>query len=487
MLKLRKLLPLLLVLTVAGTAWVGVLSAAAPDEGPFWPRFHGPKGDNHSPETGLMTEWPEGGPKLLWTVDGLGFGYSSVTLAHNMIYTIGNVPTKDSTDEKPDFRNEVAAIGLDGKRVWVNNDYPAFEGHMRGSRSTPTVDGDRLYIESPVGDVYCLDAKTGKKIWGINILEKFNAPNITWALSESLLIDGDNVICCPFGPETAVVALNKNTGEVVWRSEPAKGDDAEYEDDIKKVRASLEREAKAKAAKAAEEGKEIAVEEIPDDHEAFEKAKADKASYASPILVEYGGIRMILTMSGKGLVGVNADTGKLLFRYAHKTTHDAAVANPIFHDGQVFISTGYGTTGSAMVKLTVDGEKVTAEKVWGSKELDNHHGGVVLIDGYLYGAAHKFNKAKWICLDWKTGEMKWAEKGVGKGSCTYAEGLLYTLSSAHQMGIAKPTPDGHEIISQFEIPDLGKSTSRGHPVVIGGRLYIRHNDYLYAWDIKAPE
>ena len=433
MLNLRKLLTPFLTVILASLPWVDVLLAAEADA-PCWPRFHGPNGDNHSPETGLLKKWPEEGPKLLWTAKDLGFGYSSVTLAHNLIYTAGNINYAPEGAEKPDDRTAVTALDLDGKVRWTFNEYPAFVGHLLGTRGTPTIDGDRLYYETPLGDLFCLEAKTGKKIWGLNILEKFGGEVIRWALAESLLIDGNNVICSPCGPNTAMVALDKMTGKTVWKSATAEG---------------------------------------------------DLAAYSSPILAEYGGLRIIFNMTAKALIGVNADSGKLLFRFPHETTFEANVANPIFHDGHVFISSGYGTTGSVLVKLTVDGEKVTAEKVWNSRELDNHHGGVILVDGYLYGASHRFNKAQWICLDWKTGEMKYADKGVGKGSATYAEGMLYTLSSSHFMGLVKATPERHELISKFEIPPLGKSTSRSHPVVRGGRLYIRHNKFLYAYDIKA--
>ncbi len=434
MLNLRKLLAPFFTLTLVAVPWADVLPAAETNA-PSWPRFHGPKGDNHSTETGLLKRWPPEGPKLLWTVEKLGFGYSSVTIAHDTIYTAGNIDVNTATDAdaKPDERTAITALDLDGKIRWRFTEYPAFVGHMLGTRATPTIDGDRLYHKTPVGDVFCLNAKTGEKIWGLNILEKFGSENIQWALAESLLVDGDRVICCPGGPETAVVALDKMTGRTVWKSASAEG---------------------------------------------------DLASYSSPILVEHQGLRIILTMTAKALIGVSADAGKLLFRFPHETMHDAAVANPVFHDGQVFISTGY-RGGSVAVKLTVTGDDVTAEKVWGSGELDNHHGGVILVDGYLYGAAHNFNKAKWICLDWKTGEMKYAEEGVGKGSATYADGMLYTLSSRHIMGLVKATPDAHELSGRFEIPDLGKSTSRSHPVICGGRLYIRHNEYLYAYDVKA--
>jgi len=416
-----------LALIFLGVPWADVLPAAETpadeNDAPCWPRFHGPRGDNISTETGLLKQWPPEGPKLLWTAEQLGFGYSSVTIAHETIYTAGNI----------DERTAVTALDLDGKVRWRFDEYPAFVGHMLGTRATPTIDGERLYHKTPLGDVFCLSAKTGEKIWGLNILEKFGSENITWALAESLLVDGDRVICSPGGPQTAVVALDKMTGRTVWKSASADG---------------------------------------------------DLASYSSPILVEYGGLRLILAMTANALIGINADTGRLLFRYPHETQYGANVANPVFHEGQVFVSSGY-RGGSEAVKLTVDGDDVTAEKVWGSEELDCHHGGVILVDGYLYGASHVFNNGKWICLDWKTGEMKYAEKGVGKGSATYAEGMLYTLSEMHIMGLVKATPDGHELNGRFEIPDLGKSTSRGHPVICGGRLYIRHNEYLYAYDIKA--
>jgi outer membrane protein assembly factor BamB len=397
--------------------------AAAETATPSWPIFHGPGGNNKSLETGLLKKWPEDGPNLLWYKDKLGFGYSSVTIAHNLIYTAGNI------DEK----TAITAMDMDGNIRWQNKDFDAYTDHMLGTRATPTIDGDRLYHKSPLGDVFCLDAKTGKKFWDLNILKKFGSENIKWALSESLLVDGDRVICSPGGPQTAMVALDKMSGKLVWKSESAEG---------------------------------------------------DLAAYSSPILVEYEGLRIVLNMTAKALIGVNADTGKLLFRFPHETLFEANVITPIFHDGQVFISSGYGT-GSQMVKLTVDGDKVTATQVWHSKDLDNHHGGVILVDGYLYGASDRFNRQKWICLDWKTGKMMYMDKGVGKGSATYAEGMLYTLSESHHVGLVRATPEKHDTISRFDIPDYGESTARAHPVICDGRFYIRQNEYLYVYDVKA--
>lgn len=407
---------LLTATVLAGGLCLPAMLCAA--DAPSWPQFHGPKGINLSTETGLLKQWPEEGPKRLWTAKGMGQGFASVAIANGLIYTDGNV--KDET--------AVTALDLDGKIQWQVPNGKAWTGGPAGSRGTPTIDGDRLYLENPHGDVVCLDAKTGKKLWDLNILKKFKSQNITWALSESLLIDGDRLICCPGGQETAVVALDKKSGETVWKS-PTSG---------------------------------------------------DLISYATPALAEYKGLRMILTMTGKALIGVNADTGDLLFRHEHHTAYDVNALRPIFHDGQIFISSGYGA-GSEMLKVTVDGAKASVEKLWDTKDMDNHHGGVILLDGYLYGSCMG---PKWACLEWKTGKKMYSEKGVGKGSLTYADGMLYTLSENSKMGLVKATPDGHKVISDFKLPKGGSGPSWAHPVVCGGRLYIRYDDLLHAYDVK---
>ncbi len=399
-------------------------SGAGAAESAFWPRFNGPNGDNLSPDTGLLTAWPKEGPKLLWTAKDIGAGFSSVSLAGGRIYTGGD-------------RGEqtvITALDLDGKIVWQKPNGKAWTADPAGLRSTPTVDGDRVYDESPLGEIACLSAKDGKSIWRLNILKKFAANNIVWGLSESLWIDGDHVICCPGGPQTAVVALDKKTGEVAWKS-PSDGGAA--------------------------------------------------AAYASPVVIEYGGLRIVLTMNAKGLLGVDADTGALLFSYPHATSYNVNALMPIFHDGRIFISSGYGA-GAELLTLSVDGKKATVKQTWQSKDLDNHHGGVILLDGYLYGAAFKGGTGAWVCLDWKDGKTIYRAPGVGKGSLTCAEGMLYTYSENGKMGLVRATPKGHEVISQFHIPQGGQGPTWAHPVVCGGRLYLRHGNFLYAYDVKSP-
>lgn len=385
-----------------------------------WPQFHGPNRENISTETGLLKSWPENGPKLLWTTENLGHGFSSISVVDGIIYTAGNIE-KDTV---------VTALDLDGKVLWRAKNGPAWTKDYPGTRSTPTVDGDRIYHQSPLGNIVCLNAKTGKTIWHQDILTKVNSKNNKWALAESLLIDGDHVISSPGGPEASMLALDKNTGSIVWKA----------------------------------------------------PATNELAGYASPLLVEYKGLRIIFTLTAKSLIAVNTDTGALLAHIKHESYADENVLIPIYRDGHIFISTLF--TGSVKWKMNVAGPVLTLDEVWRTKDMDNHHGGVILLGDNLYGTSTVKNSNQWICLDWITGEKKSTHKGVGKGSLTYSDGMFYTLSIDRKMGLVQPTSTGLELISSFEIPKGGKGKSWAHPVVSNGRLYIRHGDYLYAYKIK---
>ena len=395
--------------------------AYAADPDPIWPQFHGPNRDNLSTETGLLKKWPKNGPALLWTARGLGHGYSTVSIAAGMIYTAGNIE-KDTV---------ITAMNMDGKTQWQVKNGPAWTRDHPGTRGTPTIDGNRLYHQSPTGNLVCLDAGTGKKIWDINTLQKFKSKTTTWALAESLLIDGEHLICCPGGPQTSMVALDKNTGSVVWTA-PSTG---------------------------------------------------DLAGYSSPTLIEYQGLRIIIALTAKSIIGVNADTGEQHWHVKHESYADENVMTPIFHDGQLFISTL--KAGSVKWDINVKDGKASLEELWRTQELDCHHGGVVLLNGNLHGNSTFRNSKLWICLDWQTGEKKYMDKGVGKGSLTYAEGMLYMLSEKGIMGLVRPTADGYELVSSFDIPKGGKGNSWAHPVVCAGRLYIRHGDFLYVYNVAG--
>jgi outer membrane protein assembly factor BamB len=400
-------------------------SQAVATEAHCWPRFHGPKGDNVSTETALLKKWPERGPRLLWTAKPIGQGFAGVTIADGRIYTAG------------DIGNDLVifALDMDGRIRWQAKNGAAWtESGPPGARGTPTVDGNRLYHENAHDEVVCLDAMTGRKIWSVNLASQFQGRRDGFGRAESLLIDGDRVICCP-GGATAMAALDKKTGQTVWKS-PGAG---------------------------------------------------EPAGYASPILADHRGLRIILTMASRSLIGVNADSGELLWRFEHYTPRYVAnCVTPVYHDGHVFLSGGYGL-GSVLLRIDVKGGKSLIEPAWRSKDLDNRHGGVVLVDDCVYGASNFNNHAKWLCLDWKTGRKMYAEKGIGEGSLTCAGGMLYTMSEHRSLALVKPVSSGYQLVSQFKIPEGGEGPTWAHPVVCGGRLYIRHADRLYAYDVRAMQ
>jgi len=395
-----------------------VLLAAIPTKAGDWPQFHGPNRDNISTETGLLKKWPEGGPRLLWTARGLGHGFSSVAVKGGRIFTAGNVGDQ----------SVVSALDLNGKTQWQVPCGGAWtrKGFYPGSRGTPTVEEDRLYYETSLGDVVCLDPADGRKLWDLNILTEFKGKNIRWALSESVLIDGDRLICSPGGSEGGVVALDKRTGKAIWQCKTG-----------------------------------------------------DPAGYASPVLAEYKGLRMILTLTLKAMIGVEADSGGLLWRVEHLSYADENVLRPIYHDGHVFVSTV--AAGSRKWRIDVEGKTASVTEVWKSRQMDNHHGGVVLLNGHLYGSGCAFNRNKWICLDWASGRMRYVADGVGKGSLTVAAGMFYILGEAGTMGLVLPLPEAHTVVSRFELPKGGEGLWWAHPVVCDGRLYVRHGEFLYAY------
>ena len=407
------------VLTIA--AWAAGLLGTASAAAWEWPQFHGPRRDNKSEETGLLEQWPEGGPRLLWTATGIGHGFSTVAIAGGRVVTTGNLGKNTA----------ITALDLDGKTLWTAKNGPADRHQYSGARGTPTLEGDRLYHESSYGHVVCLDATSGERVWGLDLLETFAGRDPEWGLAESLLIDGSRLICTPGGEKAGVVALDKRSGETVW-----------------------------------------VCEEI-----------ADKPAYCSPLLVEHEGLRLVVTLMARSFVGVHAETGRLLWKVRHKSWFDENITMPIFHDGHLFISTL--ATGSRLFQLTVEGETASVKEVWSTGKMDNQHGGVVLVDGHLYGCCRtRLLAGPWVCLDFKTGKQKHTAKGIGRVSPTYAGGMIYALNHKRVVGLVKPDPGGYKLVSQFTVPKGGRGPTWAHPVVCGGRLYIRHGDFLYCYDIK---
>jgi outer membrane protein assembly factor BamB len=388
-----------------------------------WPQWQGPNRDNRSPDTGLLKQWPDGGPKLLLTIPGVGEGYSSPSISGGLIYTTGVI----------DGKQVVKAFDMDGTKKWEADNGPAFRGQYPGSRSTATIADGRVYVFSGIGQAGCFDATTGHEVWTLQVAKKTGGRVPTWGFAESLLIEGDKVICTPGGKDATVVALNAKTGRPIWQSE----------------------------------------------------GLSDRAAYCSPVVTDLGKMRMITTMTVSGAVGLDAATGRPLWAYPHKTNYDVNATTPVVVGDEVYGTSGYGA-GGFKLKLSASGSRVSAKQEWIEKKLDDHHGGVVLVDGYIYGSGDQ-NGRYWVCLDFATGDVKYVAPGVGKGSLTYADGMLYCLSERGTMGLAKADPSKHEVISQFRVPKGGGGSYWAHPVVIGGRLYLRHADKLFIYDVKGEQ
>lgn len=389
-----------------------------------WPCFHGQNRTNKSAETGLMMEWPPEGPELLWTVSGLGEGYSSVSIAGGLIYTAGTA--NGST--------HVFAFDLMGNPVWRKPNGETWSTNMShartytGSRSTPTYDQGVVYHLGESGRLAAFDSKTGEEIWYKELMQEFDAANPEYGYAESVLIDGDNLYTQPAGKKGFLICLNKKSGKLIWANQEIQG---------------LE-------------------------------------GYTSPVIKEIAGYRQILGASSNCYYGVDSKTGKLLWKVDFENQRGLNVPDAIAHENYVFISSGYGK-GSMLVKLDASENILIPETVWQSELMDNHHGGVILHEGYLYGSGSR--SRGWFCLDFMTGESFW--KTEGKGSITFADGMLYLLDEKGTMKLLRATPDTYEISGEFEVPEGGKGMYWAHPVVCGKRLYVRHADKLYAYDIKA--
>lgn len=395
-----------------------------------WPTWRGPARDGLSPDKGLLKEWPEGGPKLLWSFDKAGKGYSSPSIAGGKIYLTGS------------RRGKAEIICIDaakGKELWAT---PIGEdpekgyntGWGSGPRGAPTVSDGMVYAMSANGELTCLSADKGSRKWSKDLVADFGGKVPDWGYSESPLVDGDQLVVTPGGKDGAIVAFDKKSGKELWRS----------------------------------------------------KGLEDNAQYSSLVAADVKGKRQYIQLFMNTLAGVDAKSGEVLWTSKWPEGRTAVIPTPIYEDGKVYITSGYGG-GSKLVKI--DGAE--AEELWKNKVMKNHHGGVVLVDGYLYGFS---DGGGLVCQDFKTGEEKWNQKGEGiqKGAVHYADGMLYCMDEEQgSVFLAEATPDGFKEKGRFPMP--GKTKLRDgtqgkvwtHPVVIGGKLYLRDQDLLFCFDVKG--
>ena len=423
-----------LVLTLGTCA---ALTAAATGTSPEWPQWRGPNRDDVAHESGLLARWPEAGPPLAWKASGLGGGFSSVAISGGRIYTLGD----------REGSQQVVAMNLaDGKILWTAKLGPIWEDEYGGPRGTPSVDGERVYALGTDGDLVCLNAATGKEVWRKNLARDFGGSMMSsWRWSESPLIDGDRLIVTPGAASATLVALDKKTGKEVWRA---------------------------------------AVPRIGD-------KGADGAGYSSVVISNGGGVKQYVQLTGRGLVSVRAEDGKFLWGY-NKVANDVAnIPTPIVKGNHVFASTGY-QTGSALLELVRAGDGVQAKEVYylPAKTLQNHHGGLVLIGDHIYGG-HGHNRGTPICVEMATGKVAWGGEGAatshggtGSAAVTSADGRLYFRYQNGRMVLIEATPSGLQVNGAFTIPNV-EHPSWSHPVIAGGKLYLREQDTLYVYELKG--
>jgi outer membrane protein assembly factor BamB len=404
---------------------VGVSLFSLPALGADWPQWRGPERNGISRETGLLQQWPADGPKLLWQIQELGSGYSTPSVVGDRLYVLSNEGMED------EFVRCLAVA--DGKLIWSARigSVGANQGpQYPGVRSTPTVDGQSLYALGSNGDLARLETATGKIQWQKNLEADFGGQRGKWAYAESPLVDGDVLVCTPGGADATIVALNKNTGDVIWKSAVPGG---------------------------------------------------EQAAYASVIIVNAGGVKQYVQLLGNGLVGVDAKTGKFLWRYDRIAEGSPAnIPTPVAREDFVYSSTG---KGGGLVQLKASGGEVAAEQVYAQQKLPTSIGGSIELNGYLYGTAGQ----AMLCVDFSTGELKWENRGIAPGAVLYADNRLYLHGENGDVALVEATPEAYREHGRFtppNQPDRGKAKAWTYPVVANGRLYIRDQGSLWCYDVK---
>lgn len=382
-------------------------------------QWRGPNRDGKYPDTNLLKQWPENGPDLVWSFEGLGEGHSNVGIGNDKLFICG----------MPDTIGVIYSFDLNGVLLWKKEYGLEWYKNYTGSRSTPTVVGDLVYFESGQGVVFCYDGNSGDLIWSVDLLRKFNAKNIEWGMTESLLVDGNTIFCTPGGAKNNVVALNRFTGETIWTS----------------------------------------------------TGNRQLSAYCSPILVEHNNTSLIVTMTAESIIGLDADTGEFYWSIEQQQSNKIHANTPVYHDGKILCASSSARSshgGTVQIQLSNDGKK--AEVLWRREKIANLMGGFILNDGFVFGSL--YNRSDWYCLNWKTGETEYISKALGSGVIIYADGLFYCYSQRGEIALVNADNNGFKVISSFDVP-LGTNQHWAHPVIDDGKLYVRHGNALMAYDI----
>ncbi len=364
----------------------------------------------------LLPQWAADGPQIIWSFDKLGQGFSSPAFANNKIYINGMV----------DGQAVLFVLDLNGKELQQFRYGKEFDTSYPGTRSTPTIVGDLAYLLTGNGKLTCLDMKAGKPLWEKDFLKQMDGVNIQWGYTESVLVDGEKLFCTPGGKTNNVMALNRMTGETIWNC----------------------------------------------------NGLGELSAYCTPLLIKLPSRQLLVTHTASHVLGIDASTGKLLWNFGHPNQWSVHPNTPIYHDGGLFVFSGYGQGGEKL-KLSADGSSVTKE--WEIKSFDSKMGGAVLIDGFMYGSGD--NGRSWQCIDWKTGEQKYSSTEVGKGVTIAANKKLIGYSEKGELFMADANPSGFKVISKTKVT-LGSEQHWAHPVINNGVLYVRHGNVLIAYKIS---
>ncbi len=378
--------------------------------------WRGPDRDGKYPDTGLLKQWPQDGPDMLWAYEDLGKGFSSAVVHNNRIYVTG-VENDDGF---------VYELSMDGELLRKIPYGKEMVESFPGSRSTPAIADNLLYMATGVGKLVCINLNSAQQEWSWDLFNDFDGENIRWGLTENLIIDGDLVYCNPGGKKNNVIALNRFTGELIWSSE----------------------------------------------------GKGELSAYGSPLLITHNGRKILVSMLQKYILGLDPETGNLLWHYPFSNQHEVHPNTPIYHNGSLYCFSGYGN-GGVKLKLSHDGSSV--EKEWFNSDLDNQMGGAVLVNGTIYGSGQR--NRNWFCIDWETGETLYQSRDVDIGTVIYADGMLYAYTQRGELALIEPLKGSFRLVSQTPI-ELGSEQHWAHLVIDNGILYVRHGNALMAYDIK---
>ena len=412
----NRLLSAIAIGLVATIGWPGAPIDAQSAPAAEWFQWRGPNRDGHSDETGLLKDWPANGPPQVWRATGAGNGFASFSASGGKLFTLG---------ARGNVEYVIAFDAASGKRLWETPNGQRFRNEMGdGPRSTPTIDGNRLFAFGGTGELSCLDTATGTKIWSVNVVQLFGGTTPYWGYSESPLVIGDRIVLNAGGRKASIVAVNKADGKTLWQNHN------------------------------------------------------DAAGYSSPMLLRTGSLQQVVFFTGQRALAVDPRDGRLLWSYDRASNNTANIATPIIRGNRVFFSSDYGT-GAALLDVKAAGNVASAQEVYFTREMRNHHASSVVVGDHIYG----FSSSILTALKFDTGDLAWRNRSVGKGSLIYADQRLYLYSEQGVVGLADASPTEYRERGRFSIQTTGPPTW-SHPIITNGRLMIRDQDNVYAYNVK---